>query len=121
MLSRVLTHRGIKVALEKVRRRTVDVSVEDFLRSPTAALGGTISTPAFARRVAIAFLDAQTKRHEADYDLNAPLSEADARLPRLRVERAIEEWRHSRSDSDRDFKHALCMLMLLKRRLRSEN
>ena len=120
MLSRAFTHKGMKIALEKVRGKTVDASVADFLR-PSSARGGAFAAPGFARRIAVAFLDAQTKRHEADYDLNKPFSEADARLLRLRVQGAIDDWRQSRSDDDKDFKHVLCVLMLLKGQLRSEN
>jgi hypothetical protein len=65
-------------------------------------------------------LDAQAKRHDADYDMNEPLSESDARLLRTRVKRAISDWRSANGPTDRDFKDALCMLMVLKGRLRQD-
>lgn len=64
--------------------------------------------------------DAQAKRHDADYDLNKPLSELDALIVHSRVTQAIRQWRGATSAADKDFKHALCMLMLLKGKLRSD-
>ena len=77
-------------------------------------------TPLFVQTLAKTFIDAQAKRHDADYDLNTPLSENDARLPRSRVKRAIDEWRAASNLSDRDMKSAICTLILLKGQLRSD-
>ncbi|WP_375429437.1 hypothetical protein [uncultured Sphingomonas sp.] len=57
-------------------------------------------------------------REDADYDLNAVLTEADARRLRLRVRRVIRAWRGARSPADRDAKHAVAALVLLKGALR---
>jgi len=76
--------------------------------------------PIFAQNLARAFLDAQTKRESADYDLNEPLSETDAILLRVRVRRAIKSWRAARTQADRDFKDALSILLLLKGQLRQD-
>jgi hypothetical protein len=73
------------------------------------------------RSIANAFVDAQKKRLEADYDLNEALSEEDARVVAARVKNSIEAWRAATSDADRDFKHAPCVLMLPKGQLRSES
>jgi hypothetical protein len=116
---RTFTRAGIKTALDKVRGTNVDQAVADFLRQPGAA-AGPVLCPAFAQVLAKSFADAQAKRHDADYDLNKQLSETDARLLRSRVKRAIDAWRAADAPSDRDFKHALCMLMLLKGQLRRD-
>jgi hypothetical protein len=109
----------MRTALEKVRGPQLDISVEDFLRWPGAP-EGRLPSPTFAQSLAKAFLDAQTKRHDADYDLNKLLTATDARLTRTRVKDVIREWRSSNSFEDRDFKNGLCMLMLLKGQLRRE-
>jgi len=72
------------------------------------------------RNLANAFADAQAKRQDADYDLNKALSELDARLLHSRVRRVIQLWRASNGAADRDFKNALCVLILMKGQLRSE-
>lgn len=119
ILARTVSHTGLKAALDKVRGATVEASVADFLR-PAGAGSGNVAVPVFVQNLAKAFADAQAKRHDADYDLNKSLSEVDARLLRARVKRVIAVWRSANSKSDRDFKHALCVLMLLKGKLRSE-
>ncbi|OYW35816.1 MAG: hypothetical protein B7Z42_13725 [Brevundimonas sp. 12-68-7] len=70
--------------------------------------------------MAAAFSDSQAKRHDADYDMNASLSETDALVLATRVERAISDWSTARTAADRDFKHALCLLLVLKGKLRTE-
>jgi hypothetical protein len=119
LLSRTVTHAGIKTALGKVQGASVDASVVDFLR-PRGVASGPVAPPQFARDVANAFLDAQTKRSDADYDMNKPLSERDARLLRVRVRRVIAAWRNANAAADRDFKQALSLLIVLKGQLRSE-
>lgn len=115
---RTFSHSGIKRALDKVRTTNIDPNAAEFLRAPTDA-GGESATPRFARTMANTFLDALSKRHDADYDLNKALSGEDARLVQARVERAIESWRSANSPGDRDFKHALCLLMALGGNLRA--
>jgi hypothetical protein len=117
ILARAVPHSGAKAALDKVRGSRIDASVEDFLR-PFGAAAGPVIPPAFVRNLANAFADAQAKRHDADYDMNKALSEADARLLAGRVKSSIAGWRKATGDVDRDFKHALCVLMLLKGQLR---
>lgn len=117
---RTFSHRGVKQALDKVRGVSIDAAVTEFLRPPGVA-AGPVASPMFVQNVARAFSDAQAKRHDADYDLNKALSETDARLLRVRVERAIADWRRATSAGEKDFKHALCMLMLLNGQLRKEN
>jgi hypothetical protein len=119
ILARSFTHSGVKLALDRVRGANVDQSVEDFLRSATAP-AGRLPSPEFARNMAKTFFDAQSKRHDADYDMNEPLSEADAIFLLTRVKDVIADWRSANSPADRDFKTALCMLMLLKGQLRKE-
>jgi hypothetical protein len=120
ILIRSFSHRGITLALNKVKGRNVDPAVEDFLRPPTSG-AGLVASPPFAQNIAKTFFDAQAKRHDADYNLNEPLSEADARLLRARVRRAIDTWHVANSVPDKDFKHALCLLMLLKGQLGQQN
>jgi hypothetical protein len=119
ILSRTVTHRGIKTTLDKMRGAQVDASFEDFLRSPGIA-AGPVASPPFVRNLANAFADAQEKRHDADYDLNKPLSELDARLLRERTHLVIAGWRAANTATDRDFKNALGVLIVLKGQLRAE-
>jgi hypothetical protein len=108
----------LKTALDKVRGAQINESVRGFFQMGIA--GPPTAAPLFAQNLARAFIDAQTKRESADYDLNEPLSETDARLLRLRVRRAIRTWRAATEQADRDFKHALSILMLLKGQLRQD-
>jgi hypothetical protein len=117
--ARTFTHKGMTTALNKVRGRNVDPSAADLLR-PRGVAAGAVAAPHFARNLAAAFSDAQAKRAGADYDLNAVSSELDGRLIASRVEDAIAAWRAARAPADRDFKQALCLLMLLKGQLRRE-
>jgi len=112
MFARAITHKAARVALDKIKGPHLDPAIADFF---------SVAAPAFAVDFARAFSDAQAKRLDADYDLNKPLSEADARLLRLRVRRVIDRWKRATSQADRDFKHALCLLIVLKGQLRSEN
>ena len=114
-----MTHRGIRTTLDKMRGAQVDASFEDFLRSPGIGAGPVAPSP-FVRDLANAFADAQEKRHDADYDLNKPLSESDARLLRERTHLVIAAWRAANPAADRDFKNALCILIVLKGQLRAE-
>ncbi len=119
ILARTVSHKALRTALDRVRGNVADKSVTDFLK-PVGAAIGPVAVPAFVRNVANAFVDAQDKRLEADYDLNETLSEADARVLAKRVKSGIDAWRTATSDADRDFKHVLCVLMLLKGQLRLE-
>lgn len=118
LLARTISHTGMKNALDKVRGVAADASVADFLRTGNGA--SPVAPPRFARNLANAFIDAQKKRHDADYDLDEAFSETDARLLRLRVNGVVARWRSANTPSDRDFKHALSMLILLKGKLRAE-
>jgi hypothetical protein len=120
ILGRVVTHRGTRTTLDKVRGARVDASAVDFLRPPGSPIHDALETPAFVRTLANAFADAQAKRNDADYDLNKPLSEPDARLLNLRSRQAVAAWRAANAARDRDFKNALCLLILLKGQLRPE-
>src|SRR5262249_22287931 len=113
------THTGIKTALDKVKGQNIDSTVVDFFRAQgTGAV--PIRAPLFAQSLAKLFLDAQGRRHDADYDLNEQLSETDAQLLLARVGRAINDWQSANSAIDRDFKHALCLLMVLRGQLRQQ-
>lgn len=112
MLVRSVSHKGARAALNKLKGPTVDATVRDFF--------GTTAPPFFVSNFARAFSDAQTKRLDADYDLNKPLSEGDARVLRLRARRVIRLWRNATSPADRDFKSALCLLVLLNGKLRTD-
>ena len=118
--ARQFSHAGIKTALAKVSGTTVEASVVDLLRPPGAVAIG-VASPAFTRRLASTFSDAQAQRHDADYDLNAVFDEAGARVLIARVQQAIAAWKAADTAEDRDFKHALCLLMLLKGQLRRES
>ena len=118
IISRTVAHAGVKGALDKVRGTTVDASVAEFLRPPAVASGPVI-TPRFAQELARTFLDAQAKRHDADYDMNKRLGEADARLLHSRVSDVVKLWRGPQTAVERDFKHALCLLILMNGKLRT--
>lgn len=116
-LARLISHTGARSALNKLRGSHADESIADFLRSGTAS--GPLAVPQFVRDMAQAFIDAHTKREDADYNLNKALSETDAILLHDRVKLAIRTWRGARTDSDRDLKNAVCLLILFKGQLRS--
>jgi hypothetical protein len=118
-LGRVFTHSGIKNAFDKISGSSVDLSVAELLR-PRRLSSARFAAPSFARELARTFADLQAKRHEADYDLNTPIGAADAHLAITRVIRVVGAWRAADTQGDRDFKHALSMLMLLKGQLRRE-
>ncbi|HEY1932870.1 MAG TPA: hypothetical protein VGG99_12725 [Acetobacteraceae bacterium] len=119
VVARTFGHGGMRIALEKVRSPVVDGSVADLLRSRGTA-AGSVASPDFARNLASAFFDAQSKLYDADYDLNKEFSEADAHVLISRLQRVIADWRMASTTADIDFKHSLCMLMLLKGQLRRE-
>jgi hypothetical protein len=112
IIARVLAHKGMKVALGKVKGTKVDASVIDYF--------GAVAPPPFMRVMAEAFLRAQDQRLEADYDLNASLSELDARILIGSVKSAISLWQKTNGPKDRDFKNALCLLMVLQGKLRRD-
>ncbi len=116
MFGRLMSHSGMKAAFEKLRARQLDAAVADFVRHPRAVQ----PVPPFARDLAVVFCDAQAKRHDADYDMNAALSEADALLLIRRVEHVIGQWLAANDAVSRDFKHAVSLLLLFKGRLRTE-
>jgi hypothetical protein len=118
IFGRVLTHAGMKAALEKVRGVNVDQAISDFLR-PRSGAAGPVPSPSFARSMAAAFSDAQAKRHDADYNLDEPLSELDARRLLARVAQVIAAWRSATTIAEKDFKHAIFMLLVLKGQLRT--
>lgn len=78
ILARTVSHKSLKTALGKVRGKTADKSVAEFLK-PVGPAVGPAATPAFIQNIANVFVDAQKKREEADYDLNQMLSEEGAR------------------------------------------
>jgi hypothetical protein len=114
---RTMSHTGLTVAFGKLKGATVDRSVEDLFRLPGTA-PGPIVAPGFVQQLAAAYLDAKAKREDADYNLNEPLSETDARQLRRRVRNAIQSWRGATTQPDRDTKHAVAILLSLKGKLR---
>ena len=115
---RTFTHKAVLTSFNKVKGRTIDPSVDAFLRSGPAP--ATFRAPEFARGMATTFADAQAKRHDADYDLDAVLMAEDASQLIERVEQAIAGWRAADTQTDRWFKHGLFLLMALKGNLRQE-
>lgn len=110
---RAITHSGMRVALEKIQGQAINPPLAPFF-------GDADIAPAFARNLAKAFADAHAKRQSADYDLNEPLMENDARRIVARVQRVIDSWRKAQSAEDKDFKHALAIVILLKGKLRQD-
>lgn len=119
LVGRTVAHKSIKTALDRVRGSTVDHQFADFFRYKAAA--GIPVPPRFVREMARVFSDAQSKRHDADYNLQEALSARDASLLNRRVRQVIRMWRDAKSPDDRDFKKALCLLIVLKGQLRSDN
>jgi len=118
-LARLFSHSGIKKALDKISGSYVDPGVAELLR-PRRGSPGAFAAPPFARELGRTFANVQAKRHVSDYDLNTKIGEADARFIIVRVSDVIAAWRAADTAEDRDFKHALSMLMLLKGELRRE-
>ena len=119
LFARTFSHAAMKSTFEKIRDRRIDASVVAFLKHSDNP-EGLDGVPKFAANMARVFCDAQLKRHAADYDMNAPASEADAQMLARRVADAIATWRAADAPADRDFKRALCALMALKGQLRRE-
>ena len=119
VLARSFTHAGMKLTLKKIKGSKVDRSLEDFLRPP-GFRAEAVPTPAFAQEMAATFIDAQAKRHDADYDLNVPLNETDARAFHKRCGDAIKGWQKAMKADERDFKDALAIVMLLKGQVRKD-
>ena len=116
ILARTISHTGLRTALDKIRGTQIHDSVRPFFQ---LGIGGPPqAAPFFAQNLARVFRDSQAKRESADYDLNEPLSETDARLLRRRVRRAITTWRVANEPEERDFKRALAILILLRGQLR---
>jgi hypothetical protein len=116
-LSRTFTHAGMRMAMGKVAGKVVDDSVRALFQA-TGLAPGPVNVPRFAREMAKVFLDAQTKREAADYNLAARFSVDDARVLRSRVRGAIRRWQDANTASDKDFKHCLNVLLLVKGQLR---
>lgn len=116
---RTLSHSGLTVAFGKLKNATIDRSIDDLFRTPGAA-PGPITTPRFVQQIATAYLDAKAKREDADYNLNEPLSEVDARQLRRRVTSAIRDWENATTQTDRDTKHVVAILLTVKGRLRDQ-
>ena len=117
ILARSFKHDGLVNSLNRLKSEFAPSDYAEFLRKG----GGDqpVATPHFVRSMASVFADAQHKRHDADYDLNKSLGENDAKAIIARTERAIADWRAADSASDRDFKHALSILLLIQGKLRT--
>ncbi len=116
---RTLSHTGLTTAFGKLKGATIDKSIEDLFRTPGAA-PGPIATPPFVQQLSTAYLDAKAKREDADYNLNEPLSETDARQLRRRVTSAIRAWQKAATQTDRDTKHAVAILLAVRGKLRDQ-
>lgn len=112
ILARSLTHAGMKVAAERVREPRIVDGFERYF--------GVSVAPLFARDLARTFVDAQSKRHNADYDLNEPVAEAEASALIDRIAVDVASWRGANAIADRDFKQAFCLLLLLRGQLRAD-
>ena len=119
ILSRMFLHKGLLNTLNKIKGTTISPDVVELLK-PGSAIG-LFPAPKFARDVASAFADAQSKRHDADYDRNALLSENDAKALIVRIRLAIAGWRAANLRADRDFKHMLSILLLLQGKLKNQD
>lgn len=108
--ARAFSHVGMRLGLGRAQKAAIDAAFVGFF--------GATQSPTWARTMADTFPRAQELRHQADYDLNASLSESDAIVLLTDVETAIGQWQGARTSGDRSFKSALCLLMLLKGELR---
>ena len=114
-----MSHSGLAATFGKLKAAKIDKSVEDLFRLPTTPMG-PVATPVFVQQMATAFLDAKTKREDADYNLNEPVSETDARQLRRRVIRAMTAWESATTPADRDAKHTVAILLSTKGKLRDQ-
>ena len=119
ILARAFPHQGLLNTFNKLKSVNAAADVADLLR-PASAIG-PLPVPRFVRDLATAFADAQSKRHDADYDLNASLSEGDARAVVSRIRLAIVGWRAANAQDDKDFKHMLSILLLLQGKLKGRD
>ncbi|WP_124263051.1 hypothetical protein [Methylobacterium sp. XJLW] len=116
---RTFSHTGLTTAFGKLKGAHIDKSVENLFLGP-GNTSSPIATPAFVQQLATAYLDAIAKREDADYNLNEPLSATDASQLHRRVKRAIDGWKQATTPADRDFKHAVSLLLSLKDQIRRE-
>lgn len=119
LLGRTIAHRSVRMAMSRVQGPPIPPPFDEFFRPQ--GIQGPVVPPVFVRTMAAAFADVHAKREEADYDLNKPFSENDARAVYRSVGRAIGRWQTANSPADRDFKHALLLLIVLKGQLRTES
>jgi hypothetical protein len=117
-LGRTVTHQAIKIALGRVRGRQVEKGFEEFFRYRLG--NGPVNVPDYARQIALTFIDAQSKRHDADYNLEESLGARDVELLQRRVSKVIANWRGANQPSDRDFKKSLCLLVTIGGKLRRD-
>lgn len=111
--ARVISHKVLKRALTKVGGGQIAPDLKEYFGAKVA--------PDFIRSLAKVFLRAQDHRLEADYDLNAALSESTARLLIEDVEGVVSGWQTSNAVAARDFKHALSLLVILQGQLRRDD
>lgn len=111
--ARIVSHRSLKRTFSKVGGGAISADLHEYF--------GVEAAPEFVRVLALVTLRAQDQRLEADYDLNAIASEANARVLIDDVEAAISGWQRSNEAADRDFKHALSLLLILQGQLRRDD
>lgn len=119
ILARSFPHRGLVNTFKKLKAPNLPEDIEQFLEplSPEAAF----QIPPYVREFAAVFVDVQSKRHDADYDLNETLSQNDARVVIRRVRSAIHSWQTADTAADRDLKHMLSILLLLQGKLKGQD
>lgn len=110
--ARIVSHRGLKRTLSKVGGGAISPDLHEYF--------GVVVAPEFIRTLAVVTLRAQDQRLEADYDLNAVVSETTATVLIDDVEAAIAGWQANNNVADRDFKHALGLLLVLQGQLRRD-
>jgi uncharacterized protein (UPF0332 family) len=111
ILARRFEHAALKRVMFEVASPSLKKSSATFLG--VANHLGRAPAPAFARELGAVFADAQSKRHEADYDLNARLTLSDAQALIERARAAIAAWESAADQNDRDFKHLFAIYMLI--------
>jgi uncharacterized protein (UPF0332 family) len=116
-LARSFTHAGLRTTFEKLRGANINASVAHFFVGHGLQVANA-PTPAFARQFANVFLDALSKREEADYDRNVDLGEQDAHILTTRVEDAIRGWIQADGPAERDLKNAIYTLLVVRGQLK---
>ncbi len=115
---RNIAHFQIKEAANKLRKTFKSPDDDNLMKFLDANFTEkSLTLPSFVLDLMFAIIDAQKKRHDADYNLSQKLTLKDARVLLKQVKISIDAWKNA---NDKNLKHAICLFFLLGGKLRAE-